>query len=80
MLIFSLRKKNDLETSLVSILDTAKLRDENAIVVMTDRKWHMEVFDFFLKHKAIKRVNVSGTTYFIIKQMRMKSLCSTACW
>lgn len=72
MLVFSLRKKNDLETSLVSILDTAKLRNENAIVLMIDRKWYMEVFDFFLKHKAIKRVNVAGSTYFIIKQMRIQ--------
>ncbi len=72
MLVFSLTKKNNLEKSLVSILDTAKLMGESAIMIMTDRKWHMDVFNFFLKHKAIKRVKVSGSTYFIIKQMRIE--------
>ena len=72
MLIFSLRVNSDLENSLVSILDTAKLRGENAIVIMTDRKQHMTVFDFFLKHKAIKRIKISASTYFIIKEMRIE--------
>jgi len=72
MLIFSLRSKINLENSLVSILDTAKLREENAIVIMTDRKHHMTVFDFFLNHKAIKKIKFSGSTYFIVKDMRIE--------
>ena len=32
----------------------------------------MEVFDFMLKHKGINRVKVAGTTFFVIKEMRIE--------
>ena len=59
-------------SKLKSILDTAKLKNETAIIIMTDRAWHMEVFDFMLKHKNISRLKLTGTTYFIIKEMRIE--------
>ena len=39
---------------------------------MADKAWYMEVFDFFLKHKAIGRVKVGGDIYFLIKEMRIE--------
>jgi len=39
---------------------------------MTERAWHMEVFHFFLHHKAIGRVKVGDSTYFLIKEMRIE--------
>tara|TARA_R110000737_G_scaffold329709_1_gene345019 strand:- start:969 stop:1178 length:210 start_codon:yes stop_codon:yes gene_type:complete len=59
-------------SKLKSMLDTAKLNNETAIVIMTDRAWHMEVFNFMLTHKNISRLKVAGTTYFIIKEMRIE--------
>tara|TARA_R110002074_G_scaffold19460_3_gene61935 strand:- start:4906 stop:5145 length:240 start_codon:yes stop_codon:yes gene_type:complete len=57
---------------LKSILDTAKLRQETAVVIMTDRAWHMEVFDFMVAHQSIGRIKMAGSTYFIIKDMRIE--------
>ena len=71
-MIVALTSKKGLESKLKSILDTAKLRKVNSIVIMTESAWHMEVFDFFLKHKAIGRVKVGGNTYFLIKEMRIE--------
>ena len=59
-------------SKLKSILDTAKQTSETAIVIMTDRSWHMEVFNFMKDHKGISRLKVTGTTYFIIKEMRIE--------
>jgi len=39
---------------------------------MTERKWHMEVFKFFLEHKAIGRIKIGGSTFFLIKEMRIE--------
>lgn len=72
MIVFSLISKHNFEDKLKSILDTAKLREDNGIVIMTDRLWHMEIFDFMLKHKGIKRIKVGGDTYFLIKEMRIE--------
>lgn len=71
-MIVVLTSKKGLESKLKSILDTAKLRNTNSIVIMTERSWHMDVFDFFLKHKSIGRVNLGGDTYFLIKEMRIE--------
>lgn len=72
MMVAVLTSKLDLERKLRSILDTAKLKNESAIVIMTERAWHMEVFDWFLKHEKIGRVKVGGETFFIIKEMRVE--------
>jgi len=72
MLTFSLISKHNFEDKLKSILDTAKIQNETGITIMTDRHWHMEVFDFMLKHKGIKRIKVAGDTYFIVKEMRVE--------
>jgi hypothetical protein len=68
----SISSSKNLTSKLKSILDTAKLRKESAIIIMTDRRWHMEVFDFMLKHKGIGKIKVAGSTYFIIKEMRIE--------
>jgi hypothetical protein len=39
---------------------------------MTNRDWHMQVFDFFLHHDKIERIKVGGNTIFIIKEMRIE--------
>jgi hypothetical protein len=71
-MIVVLTNQKNLESKLKSILDTAKLRETNNIVIMTERAWHMEVFHFFLHHKAIGRVKVGDSTYFLIKEMRIE--------
>ena len=71
-MIVVLTNQKDLERKLKSILDTAKLRETNNIVVMTERAWHMEVFNFFLHHNAIGRVKLGGSTFFLIKEMRVE--------
>lgn len=68
----SLSSPKSMAVKLKSILDTAKLKRESAIVIMTDRDWHMEVFDFMLRHKGIGQVKVAGTTFFVIKEMRLE--------
>jgi hypothetical protein len=71
-MIVSVSSHKDFARKLKSILDTAKIKKESAIVIMTDRNWHMKVFDFMLKHKNIGKIKVAGTTYFIIKEMRIE--------
>lgn len=71
-MIIVLTNKLDLKNKLKSILDTAKLRETNNIVIMTERAWHMEVFKFFLEHKGIGRVKLGGSTFFLIKEMRIE--------
>lgn len=71
-MVIALTNSKNIEDKLKSILDTAKIRNETGIVIMTERSWHMIVFDFFLKHPAIKRVKVGGSTFFIIKEMRVE--------
>lgn len=68
----ALSSPKSISSKLKSILDTAKIKKETAIVIMTNREWHMEVFDFMLKHKGINRVKVAGTTFFVIKEMRIE--------
>tara|TARA_R110000744_G_C19302212_1_gene555848 strand:- start:256 stop:426 length:171 start_codon:yes stop_codon:yes gene_type:complete len=48
------------------------MQNEKAIVIMTDRAWHMDVFNFFLEHKNIGKLKVAGQTFFIIKEMRIE--------
>lgn len=71
-MIIALKNKTDLQKKLISILDTAKLKGTNNIVIMTQRSWHMEVFDFFRQHKGIGRIILGGSTFFIIKEMRVE--------
>ena len=71
-MVIALTNKQDLQRKLISILDTAKLENEKAIVIMTDRAWHIDVFNFFLKHKNIGKLKVAGQTFFIIKEMRIE--------
>ena len=63
---FQIRKK------LEKILDLAKERETTCITIMTNRDWHMQVFDFFLHHDKIERIKVGGNTIFIIKEMRIE--------
>jgi hypothetical protein len=39
---------------------------------MTDRSWHMEVFDFLLKNKNVGRVRIGDDTVFVVKEMRIE--------
>lgn len=71
-MVIALTNKQDLQRKLISILDTAKMQNEKAIVIMTDRAWHMDVFNFFLEHKNIGKLKVAGQTFFIIKEMRIE--------
>ena len=72
MIIAVLKSQHNFEDKLKSILDDAKLRGDDHIVIMTGPSWHMEVFDKMLKHKAIKRVKIAGDTVFIKKEMRIE--------
>lgn len=72
MMIAVLKGKYKFEDKLISILDNAKLMNETHIVIMTDKIWHIEIFDFMKNHKGIEVIKVGGSTYFIIKQMRIE--------
>ena len=72
MIIVALKSKSNFESKLKSILDTAKLRKATGIVILTDRAWHMEIFDYMLKHKGIGRIKMAGETYFTVKSMRIE--------
>ena len=72
MVIVALKNQKQLEARLVRILNLAQAEDQVGIVIMTNIEWHMEVFDWFLKRKGVKRVIVAGSTYFMIKQMRIE--------
>lgn len=72
MIVVSLSSPKDMKNKLNSILDTVKTKGEAAVVIMTDRKWHMEVFDYMLKHDKISRLKLGGNTFFIIKEMRIE--------
>ncbi len=71
-MIVALTSKINFQEKLKGILDTAKLKEQTAIVIMTDRSWHMEIFDFMLKHPKVGRIKQGGSTYFIIKEMRIE--------
>jgi hypothetical protein len=63
---FQIRKK------LGKILDLAKERETTCITIMTNRDWHMQLFDFFSNHDKIEKVKVGANTIFIIKEMRIE--------
>ena len=71
-MVIVLTSKKNLESKLKSILDTAKLRKVNNIVIMTERHWHIDVFEFMMKHKSIGKVKLGASTFFIIKEMRIE--------
>ena len=68
----SLINKNSFEDKLKSILDTAELKGENGRTIMTDRAWHKDVFNFMERHKKIKQIKVAGSTFFVVKHMRIE--------
>jgi hypothetical protein len=72
MLTFSLISKHNFEDKLKSILDTAKLKEEVGICIMTDRPWHMDIVNFMNSHKAVKRVKLGGNSFYVIKEMRVE--------
>jgi len=39
---------------------------------MTNRDWHIKVFNFFLNHDKIGWMKIGGNTIFIIKEMRIE--------
>ena len=67
-----LKSPYELETKLPLILDKAKERGDNHIVLLTQSLWHMEAFDWFLKHGKISRLKIKGDTIFMIKEMRVE--------
>lgn len=71
-MVIILTSKNNLESKFKSILDTAKIANSNTITVMTERSWHIEVFDFLSNHKAIGKIKMGASTFFIIKEMRIE--------
>jgi hypothetical protein len=71
-MIASLSSQFQTENKLVKILDFAKNINTTSVTITTKREWHMEVFDFFLKHPKIDRLKISGSTIFIIKEMRIE--------
>lgn len=72
MIIVALSNKDNFESKLSSILDTAKQRHETGVVIMTDRNWHMEVFKKMQEHKGIGSIKVAGSHFFVIKGMRIE--------
>jgi hypothetical protein len=72
MLIATIKDQKELPRKIKNILDTAKKRSETAITIMTDRSWHMEVFDFLLKNKNVGRVRIGDDTVFVVKEMRIE--------
>ena len=71
-MIVALMNKNNFENKLKGILDTAKLKEETGIVILTERNFHIEIYEFMCKHPAINKINMSGSTFFVIKQMRIE--------
>lgn len=71
-MIVALTNKDNFPSKLKSILDTARIKEETGIVILTERSWHMEVFDFMLKHKSVGKLKMGGQTFFILKEMRIE--------
>jgi len=67
-----LSSKENFLTNLNKILDAAKEDESSAITILTNRKWHMEVFQKMLEHDKIGRVKIGATTIFTIKHMRIE--------
>ena len=72
MITVSLTNKDNFKSKLKSILDTAKDKGESGIVIMTDRSWHVEIYDFMINHKSIGKLKMAGQTFFVIKDMRIE--------
>ncbi|MGK0464801.1 hypothetical protein [Clostridium sp.] len=68
----SISSSKNFASKLKSILDTAEIKNESAIIIMTDRKWHINVFNFMMNHKKVGKLKVAGNTYFVIKEMRIE--------
>ena len=62
----------NLADRLSMILNKAKELNHNHVVLLTQKLWHMDVFDFFLKHKSISRLKIKNDMIFMIKDMRIE--------
>tara|TARA_R110000796_G_scaffold83300_2_gene182351 strand:+ start:269 stop:508 length:240 start_codon:yes stop_codon:yes gene_type:complete len=71
-MIVALTSKSNFKSKLISILDTAQERRESGIVILTDRSWHMEIFDYMKGMKSVGKLKLAGQTFFIIKEMRIE--------
>tara|TARA_R110002050_G_scaffold48457_1_gene112754 strand:+ start:931 stop:1170 length:240 start_codon:yes stop_codon:yes gene_type:complete len=71
-MIVALTSSRNFKSKLVSILDTAQEKGENGIVVLTDRSWHMKIFDYMNDMKSVGKLKLAGQTFFIIKEMRIE--------
>ena len=68
----SLMNKHHFEDKLKSILDTAEIKGETGVTIMTDKAWHMEIFNFMKNHKKVSQVKLAGEIFFIVKHMRIE--------
>lgn len=71
-MIVSLSTQFQIRKKLEKILDLAKEKETTCITIMTNRDWHMQVFNFFLNHDKIEKIKIGGNTIFIIKEMRIE--------
>lgn len=72
MLTVQLSSPHDLKRKLNTILTVAKARESIHVIILTNMTFHMEVFDWFIKHSNISRLKLGEDTVFIIKEMRIE--------
>jgi hypothetical protein len=68
----ALTSNHDFKSKLTSILDTAKAKKEQHVVILTDVAWHEEIQEALKNIKSVGSIKMGGQTFFIIKEMRLE--------
>lgn len=68
----ALTSKSNFQEKLASILDTAKVKKEQHIVILTEASWNEEIKEILKNIKSVGSIKMGGQTFFIIKEMRLE--------
>tara|TARA_R110002051_G_scaffold233122_1_gene294691 strand:+ start:176 stop:415 length:240 start_codon:yes stop_codon:yes gene_type:complete len=71
-MVVALTSNRDFKSKIKSILDDASLRGELGVLILTDRKWHLDIFNFMKKNKHIDEMNMGGKTFFVIEEIAIE--------
>ena len=71
-MVVALTNENNFKQKIKSILDDAETKGESAVLILTDRKWHMKLFNFMKKNKHIDEIKMGAKTFLVIKEVAIE--------
>ncbi len=72
MITCHLENPNNFEGKLKSLLDSLLIAEETAATILISDQWYKRIHEWMREHKGIKMIKISGSDFFIIKQMRIE--------